>query len=633
MPQHCLFDRCRAFGFASIALLFLTPAMPLCAQTLHGTLRTTAQGSPVAGAIIVLEDTLRVMQARARSDEQGRFVLRAAAPGTFSLRVQRIGIRPYESAPFELQGDTTVTIALNSLPFSLPRVVSRAASACRARGLETSAVWQVWEDVRTALLAASLTYADKQHRFSVGEVLRLYDAHPTKLRGVALSQMAVRATQPWTSLAPDVLAERGYVAFGDDRINFISPDLDVLLSRSFENTHCFEPTLAHDGAMIGLSFDPAGGRKNHTDIAGTFWLDAASHELRQLTFRHIGLPNMMGDSAGESRVRFATFGTQEWFIPEWIIRAPIPLLTPSDNSGMNYLPVVEQLRLYGDVVTGRDSRSSSWRMIGTHEQHGAVMAVYGPDSSRDTTAIWTGPTGAVRLSVTSRSPDAPAPIPASGAEVVLVGSTRQQLTDTTGVATFTGLTTGDYKLEVSTLAYTLFSEKPETVTVHVEAGTVTRTIVETKSLSMLGLNKCRDTSQHIIAGAVYRDGALVPAAHVSVYDSTLEGSARMTSESPINPPGSGRIATASTNALGRFVTCVQHHFTPDVYELRVYSGNDLEASGVVRFTGFGGVQAVDLILGLPKESKHPARPDATNPDLSPPLRQQAKASGVMSRDP
>ena len=607
MPQHCLSDRYRALGFANIALLFLTSAMPLCAQTLRGTLRTTAQGGPVAGAIIVLEDSLRVMQARARSDEQGRFVLRAAAPGTFSLRVQRIGVRPYESASFELHGDTTVTIALNSLPYSLPRVVSRAASACRAHGLEPSAVWQVWEDVRTALLAASLTYSDKQHRFSVGEVLRLYDAHPTRLRGVALSQVAVTATQPWTSLAPDVLAERGYVAFGDDRINFISPDLDVLLSRSFENTHCFEPTLAHDAAMIGLSFDPAGARKNHTDIAGTFWLDAASHELRQLTFRHIGLPNMMGDSAGESRVRFATFGTHEWFIPEWIIRAPIPLLAPRDNSGMDYLPIVEQLRLYGDVVTGRDSRSSSWRMIGTHEQHGAVMAVYGPDSSRDTTAVWTGPTGAVRLSVTSRSPGAAAPIPANRAEVALIGSTRQQLTDTTGAATFAGLTTGDYKLEVNTLAYTLFSEKPETLTVHVEAGTVTRSIVETKSLRMLGLDKCRDTTQHIIAGAVYKDGAPVRAARVTVYDSTVQGNARIATGAPTTPAGivMARIATASTNALGRFVLCVRHAFEPDVYELRVNSGNGPETTGLVRFTGFGGVQAIDLILRPRNENTPP----------------------------
>jgi hypothetical protein len=587
------------------------------------------------------------MQARARSDEQGRFVLRAAAPGTFTLRVQRIGVRPYESAPFELHGDTTVTIALNNLPFSLPRVVSRAASACRAHGLETSAVWQAWEDVRTALVAASLTYSDKQHRFSVGEVLRLYDAHPTKLRGVALSQMAVTATQPWTSLAPDVLAERGYVTFGDDRINFISPDLDVLLSRSFENTHCFEPTLAHDGAMIGLSFDPAGGLTNHTDIAGTFWLDAASHELRQLTFRHIGLPNMMGDSAGESRVRFATFGTQEWFIPEWIIRAPIPLLASSDH-----LPIIEQLRLYGDVVTGRDSRSSSWRMIGTHEQHGAVMAVYGPDSSRDTTALWTAPTGTARIAVTSRSPGAPAPTPANGAEVVLIGSTRQQLTDTTGVATFSGLTTGDYTLEVSTLTYTLFSAEPETVVVHVVAGTVARAVVETKSSRALAFHQCRDTLQHVISGMVFNDGAPVLAARVAVYHSTLQAQAPgpwftqpwppsqsdvwySTNPTPIATGSTDAtlIGTVSTNAAGRFVICVHHTSKSDVFGLRANSGIDLEATGEVRFTGDGGVQAIDLILGLPKESKDPARPNAKNPNQSPPFRQQAKTSGVMPRDP
>jgi len=225
--------------------------------------------------------------------------------------------------------------------------------------------------------------------------------------------------------------------------------------------------------------------------------------------------------------------------------------------------------------------------VGTHEQHGAV-----------------------RVSVTSRSPGEAAPIPANGAEVVLIGSPRPQLTDTAGVATFAGLTTGDYKLEVNTLAYTLFSEKPETLTVHVEAGTVTRTVVETKSLRMLGFNRCRDTTQHIIAGAVYKDGAPVPAAHVTAYDSTLLGDTRISTVSTVVVHEGGvsvRIATASTNALGRFVMCVPHHFEPDVYELLVYSGNGLETSGLVHFTGFGGVQAIDLILRLPKEGKAPAR--------------------------
>jgi hypothetical protein len=339
---------------------------------------------------------------------------------------------------------------------------------------------------------------------------------------------------------------------------------------------------------------------------------------------------MMGDSAGESRVRFATFGTQEWFIPEWIIRAPIPLLASSNNSGMDHLPIIEQLRLYGDVATGRDSRSSTWRMIGTHEQHGAVMAVYGPDSSRDTTAIWTGPTGAVRLSVTSRSPGAPAPVPADGAEVALVGSTRQQLTDTTGVATFAGLTTGDYMLEVNTLAYTLFSKAPETVTVHVEAGTVARAVVETKSSRELEFYQCRDTLRHVISGVVFKDGAPVRAARVAVYHSTLQAQAQgpwftqprppsqsdvwySTNRTPIETGSTNatQIGTVSTNAAGRFVICVQYKSKSDAFGLRANSGIDLEATGEVRFTGNGGVQAIDLILRPRKESTPPARPDTT----------------------
>jgi hypothetical protein len=119
---------------------------------------------------------------------------------------------------------------------------------------------------------------------------------------------------------------------------------------------------------------------------------------------------------------------------------------------------------------------------------------------------------------------------------------------------------------------------------------------------MLGLNKCGDTTQHVIAVAVYRDGAPVPAAHVTVYDSTVQGNARIATGAPTTPAGIvvARVATASTNALGRFVVCVAHHHEPDVFELRM---NDLEGSGVVRFTGFGGIQAVDLILGLPKPDR------------------------------
>ena len=592
MPEHCMYRRFCAIAGAAAALVAFGPAAALHAQAFRGTLQTTAHGNPVAGAIVTLEDTLHAIQAKGRSDEQGRFLLHPAAPGRFSLRVQRIGVRPYESAPFELNGDTTAVIALSELPFSLAQVTSRAASACRATSLASAATRQFWEDVRTALIATSLTYAEQRNQFSIAEVRRVYGAHPAALRSISLLEQAVTAAQPWTSFAPDVLAEHGYVTFANDRLTFISPDLDVLLSRSFENTHCFEATLAHEGSLVGLSFDPGESLKNNTDIAGTFWLDSASHELRRLAFRHTGLPNMIGDSTGESVVHFATFAPDAWFIPEWTIRAPIPELAFA-----RHLPVIEQLRLFGDIVTGRDTRPFLWVLTGVHEQRGDVLAVHRAGDAADTSAIWTGPSGAIRLTVTSRPPREGAPIAAEGAQVELVGSMRQLSSDSAGAVTFAGLTTGDYKLSASTLVYTLFAEPPAVVDVHVDAGATTPAFVELKSEKDLRVQHCHDTAQYVIVGSVVHDGAAVPGARVSVY-----------SPSYINGVRVARLNVGKGDA--RFLVCMKRTGDVDTweehtFEARADQAGGLEASSVVRFAPGEHLHAVDLILAPAKEAKPP----------------------------
>ena len=586
MPRHHVSRRFCATMLAAIAGASVVSTARLSAQTFRGTLQTTAHGIPVAGAIVLLEDTLHAILAKGRSDESGAFVLRPMSRGRFSLRVQRIGMRPYESAPFELTGDTTAMIALNELPFSLPKVTSSAAAACREKNLASSAMRQIWEDVRTALIATSLTYAEQRNRFTIAEVRRVYGIRPPTLRSVALMETAVTASQPWTSFAPDILAERGYVAFADDRLTFVSPDLDVLLSTSFENTHCFEPTLARDGALLGLSFDPGQGLRNHTDITGTFWLDSASHELRRLTFHHTGLPIVADDSAGESVVQFATFGKDEWFIPEWTIRAPVPALAPNA-----YLPPIEQLRLFGDVMTGRDSRRFLWRLSGVNEQRGAVTSVFGTSDTAATKALWRGEMGGIRVAVTSIAGLRGPATPASDANVELMGSARQLLSDSSGTALFDGLTSGDYRLSVSTLAYTLFAEPPVVVDAHVNAGAVTPVAVVMKSPTELSFERCRDTLQHIIVGSVVHNGEPVPAAQVSVYEPTFLNGVRI-----------GTFKASKTD--GRFVVCTKRAGPADSFELRVNDADSLEAVGVVRFGSHDHIQAIDLILARRVTKSH-----------------------------
>ncbi len=585
MPRNHIYGRFCATLSAMLVLSPIVPSGRLHAQAFRGTLQTTAHGSPVAGAIVLLQDTLHAIAAKGRSDEQGRFVLRPRSRGIFSLRVQRIGMRPYESARFELGADTTSVIALNELPFSLAQVTSNAASACKARSLASAATRQFWEDVRTALIATSLTYAEQRNRFSIAEVRRVYSGYTGVLHSISVQEQAVTAAQPWTSFAPDVLAQHGYVLFADDRLTFVSPDLDVLLSRSFENTHCFDPALTHDGALVGLSFDPGSSLKNNTDIAGTFWLDSASHELRRLTFHHTGLPYILGNSTRESVVRFATFAPDAWFIPEWTIRAPMPGLA-------SLLPTIEQLRVFGDVLAGRDLRHYTWRLAGVNEQRGTVLAVHGTNSSADTSAIWTGATGSIRVEIATGGGANGARIPVPNAEVELVGSTHQQASDGAGVVTFDGLTTGDYKLTVNTLAYTLFSMVPEAAVVHVDAGGVARVAVAVRSAMELRMSHCHDTAQYVIVGSIVHDGAPMRDARLAAYFPSYLNGERV-----------GSIDFSRDDA--RFVICTKHRGTANTFEVRADHANDLEAAAVVHFAPGERLQAIDLILGPKKEAKPP----------------------------
>lgn len=554
-------------------------------QAFRGTLHTTAGGTPVVAAIVTLVDTLRSIQARTRSDEQGRFVLRTTESGLVRLRIQRIGVRPYESLAFFFHTDTSAVIALDELPaVALPRVASMAASACHDRSVEAEGTWELWEDVRTALLAAAITYSEQRSRFSLAEVRRIYDTQPRTLRDIALLEQTVSAAQPWTSLPPDVLAQRGYVRFADDRLTFVSPDLDVMLSRSFENTHCFLPTLMRDGPLLGLSFEPARSLKNHTDIAGTFWVDPASRELQRLTFHHTGLPFVMDDSTGESTVTFAKLDAQDWFIPSWTIRAPIPALMSS-----RAMRVEDQLRIFGGQVEGLDSRPFLWRSGGVNEQRGDVLAVYrasGSADSADSAALWTASTSALRVRVTAGTNVKGPRSPLEGAEVLLIGSSRQRMSDERGLAEFDRLTSGEYKIAVNTPINTLLVEPPVMTVVRVAPSSVATTEIVLRTPDEIIRQRC-GTNRHVIVGTVTRDGAPVADAQFAVYD--LSHGASVLVERVY---GTFR----RSNAEGRFVICARPTDTSSRLEIRVRGPAGEEASKTVQFTPETRIEAVEVFL-------------------------------------
>src|SRR5688572_25890670 len=108
----------RPFVAASVFVLLTSS---LSAQTIRGAVFDSASASPVAAATIELvsPDSLRV--ARERSDERGEFRMRAPAPGSYLLRVQRIGYRTFERVLVVERGrDTSLTLVATAMPVSLP---------------------------------------------------------------------------------------------------------------------------------------------------------------------------------------------------------------------------------------------------------------------------------------------------------------------------------------------------------------------------------------------------------------------------------------------------------------------------------------------------------------------------------
>jgi hypothetical protein len=477
-------------------------------------------------------------------------------------------------------------------PVVLGRITSTVASQCRTKNLDDLATWQLWEDTRTALIAAAAFYAEQRNEFRIAEVRRVFETRSAKLRTIAFEEASFTAAQPWTSMPPDDLALHGYVTFADDRLSFVSPDIEVLLSKSFENSHCFQPTFAQRDGMVGLTFEPGRTLKNNTDVAGTFWLDAQSHELRQLDFHHTGLPSFDIDSAGESEVRFATFGAHEWFIAEWRIRAPVPQLYA--NRG---LPQIEQFRLFGDVISGRDTRQFRWRLGAVTEQRGAVLGVYRDSAGANRTAVWAAPTGQISITVSTKPIGREPPVPVEGAQVSLIGSKRQLITDAAGAVTFDQLTSGEYQISVSTMANHLLGEPPSASAATVSAGAVAAVGVEVRMpreiiRGMCGMKPSDLTGGRVdpraVVGTVFRDGLPVRGARFEVLkESALTGDRG----NPID--GASKLRS---DAEGRFIICAGPSDLAGKFQLVVRMEDDPEVVKPVTFAAGSIMEVADVIL-------------------------------------
>jgi hypothetical protein len=504
---------CSVVSSAIVALGSAIAPWALPAQVIHGTVSSAVGAGRIPGAVVLLLDsTSLTTYARALTSDSGAYSIRVTVPGRYHLKVMRIGFRPTVSQTFDLARDSTIDFALTDIPVVLPAVTTRDRSECRlhpdtsAAGLRTFAIW---DDARTALHAAAIT-AEGDYRFDKVMHVRLYDVAHHELRDVSLRETLTHGAAPWSSLPAEELRARGYATEDDSGATFWAPDLDVLLSPYFSETHCFRLTTrpAPSPAVVGIDFEPA-GKLRHVEIGGTLWVDSTTKELESLVFSFVNLPISASDTLLGGRIEFVRLTSGGWIIPSWSIRMPTP---------------IRRLLGAGDWSPGTVRSVGQGR--GRYRYSAEVVRISGADlrsvrrAGDDTAMLWRRPAGSVRVHAVRQTANGTQD--ADSVIVRLVGSPFSGYTPADGRVLFSELLPGTYLFEASTPLLDVIEATALRTTVTVKPDTIVEARVSVKPLLQAAREVCDDDhfapNNSILAGhlTVAATGSPLPRAKLTV---------------------------------------------------------------------------------------------------------------------
>jgi hypothetical protein len=135
-----------------LALLALFPAAA-AAQSVRGSVVERGSGTPVPGALVALVGEDGAVRAEVLTDAEGRFLVRAASAGRYTLRADRVGYRSATSAALELAAGATVEHTLQAAGerVVLPGVTAAATRRCATRQDPGAEVVGLWTEARKVL--------------------------------------------------------------------------------------------------------------------------------------------------------------------------------------------------------------------------------------------------------------------------------------------------------------------------------------------------------------------------------------------------------------------------------------------------------------------------------------------------
>lgn len=381
--------------------------LPAGAQQVDVQLREEGSRAPIIGAIVrLLGETGDQPHAQGLSNEGGRITLQAPAPGRYRLKVDRIGWVGLVTPSFELAAGQRfqTEVLLSDIRMDLPTVEVRGESICGRQFTNDATAANLWQEIDRALTATVLSQREAALPLHVREFQRALRLNAQPRLEWNTGASIVRGPV-YRTLPPALLATEGFVLADEasDSTIFAVPDAALLVSAEFTDTHCFRTVRPRDG-RIGLYFEPI-PRRQVTDIQGTLWLDAASHELQFLEYTYTGLMPLPRRVELGGRVEFTRLPTGQWIVSHWYVRTP----------------VTEQVTLRTTTVRGMRAPTIDLQRVTGYMELGATVRIAEENTPVANHAILTG-----------RVADPTTGSGLRGAEITVEGVPEPVLTDADG---------------------------------------------------------------------------------------------------------------------------------------------------------------------------------------------------------
>lgn len=509
--------------FRTIAAAAALLAFPVAvkAQSVRGTVIERGTGTPVGGAVVQLLDSSGSTVTRAITGADGAYRLTAPRAGTFGLRVLRIGFQPSAAVTVALDAgaDIIQPPLLAGASVSLDTVRVAARRECQVRPDAATATFAVWEQIRTALIAAQITL-DRRLITSSVAYERTLDSRGERVMRQGSSLRAGVAGVPWRSIPADSLTKVGYaVTEPNGATTYFAPDLSVLSSDEFTAEHCLR--LVAEGQRIGIAFEPTRSRRGVPEIEGTLWIDRASRELQSLDFRYVNL-SRHEESLGGGHVEFTRLSDGGWVISRWNIRAP-----------------VLETR-YGAGGALREGNQVAGRVVREVREEGGLLSLVRAGSD----TLWRNPAlfvaGIVRDSL-GRG--------VAGVRVSLRGTGIPARSDSAGRFRIDGVIPGTYVIEAQTDALAAAGMREFAYVTAAEARSDVTLRVPSDAQVVAGRCGNIDPDRGMLGGEILRTDSLPPAEAML----TIEWDEIQTPANEI--VRRGRALEASTDSRGFFHVC------------------------------------------------------------------------------